>query len=149
MIYEAPAEADWPKREDVWRVANPALGDFRSLEEMRIVCQRAQEIPAQENSFRRLYLNQWTEQAARWLSLAQWDACRARAQRRRMRGGRVTSGSTSARRPTLTALVGVYPDADGPGFDVRVAAFLPADTAARARRRGTGVPYDEWARRGV
>ena len=52
----------------MWKKANPALGDFRSLEEMRTACERAKEIPAQENTFRRLYLNQWTEQAARWIA---------------------------------------------------------------------------------
>lgn len=76
IIYEAPADADWTD-ERVWRKANPALGDFRSLEEMRIACERAKEIPAQENTFRRLYLNQWTEQAERWIPMTAWDACRA------------------------------------------------------------------------
>jgi phage terminase large subunit-like protein len=74
ILFEAPIDADWTD-EKVWRQANPALGDFRSLEEMRIACARAKEIPAQENTFRRLYLNQWTEQASRWISMSAWDAC--------------------------------------------------------------------------
>jgi phage terminase large subunit-like protein len=74
ILYEAPEGADWTSPK-VWRAANPALGDFRSLEEMQIACARAQEIPAQENTFRRLYLNQWTEQAARWIAMPTWDAC--------------------------------------------------------------------------
>lgn len=74
ILYEAPADADWTS-EAVWHQANPALGDFRSLEEMQIACKRAQEIPAQEMTFRRLYLDQWTESAERWVSLAAWDAC--------------------------------------------------------------------------
>jgi phage terminase large subunit-like protein len=74
ILYEAPIDADWTD-EKVWKVANPALGDFRSLEEMRTMAARAKEIPAQENTFRRLYLNQWTEQASRWISMASWDAC--------------------------------------------------------------------------
>jgi phage terminase large subunit-like protein len=74
IIWEAPIDADWTD-EKVWRAANPALGDFRSLEELRAACARAQEIPAQENAFRRLYLNQWTEQDSRWIGLAAWDAC--------------------------------------------------------------------------
>jgi phage terminase large subunit-like protein len=75
LIFEAPADADWTS-EKVWRKANPALGDFRSLEEMQIAAARAKAIPAQENTFRRLYLNQWTEQASRWLALDAWDGCR-------------------------------------------------------------------------
>jgi phage terminase large subunit-like protein len=74
LLFEAPIDADWTD-EKVWKAANPALGDFRSLEEMRIAAARAKEIPAQENTFRRLYLNQWTEQASRWIPLAAWDAC--------------------------------------------------------------------------
>jgi phage terminase large subunit-like protein len=74
IIWEAPIDADWTS-ETVWRAANPALGDFRSLDELRAACRRAQEIPAQENAFRRLYLNQWTEQASRWIPIAAWDDC--------------------------------------------------------------------------
>jgi phage terminase large subunit-like protein len=85
VLYEAPAEADWTS-ERVWEKANPALGDFRSLEDMRILCARAQAIPAQENTFRRLYLNQWTEQYTRWLALADWDACEAPIDRAALNG---------------------------------------------------------------
>ena len=74
ILYEAPIDADWLD-EKVWKKANPALGDFRSLEEMRTAAARAKEIPAQENTFRRLYLNQWTEQAERWMPMPAWDAC--------------------------------------------------------------------------
>ncbi len=74
LLFEAPAEADWTN-EKVWKACNPALGDFRSLEEMRTLAARAREIPAQENTFRRLYLNQWTEQASRWIQMATWDSC--------------------------------------------------------------------------
>ncbi len=72
LLFEAPKDADWLD-EKVWKACNPALGDFRSLEEMRIAAQRAKSIPAQENTFRRLYLNQWTEQSERWIDMAAWD----------------------------------------------------------------------------
>jgi len=74
LIFEAPADANW-KSERVWKKCNPALGDFRSLEEMRAACARAVAIPAQENTFKRLYLNMWTEQQSRWISLDAWDRC--------------------------------------------------------------------------
>ncbi len=78
FLFEAPTEADWTS-EKVWRKANPALGDFRSLEEMQTAAARAKEIPAQEMTFRRLYLNQWTESAERWLPMPAWDVCKAAA----------------------------------------------------------------------
>jgi len=74
IVYEMPIEADW-REERAQRACNPALGDFRSLEDLQILCARAQEIPALEMTFRRLYCNQWTESAERWVSLAAWDAC--------------------------------------------------------------------------
>ena len=38
-------------------------------------CQRAQQSPAYENTFRRLHLNIRTEQDVRWLSMEKWDRC--------------------------------------------------------------------------
>jgi phage terminase large subunit-like protein len=146
IIFEAPINADWTS-EKVWRKANPALGDFRSLDEMRIACQRAKEIPAQENTFRRLYLNQWTEQAARWLALSAWDACttpppRPLAKRRCYIGMDLSSTKD------LTALVAVFPDdGGGPGFDVLSQFFIPQDSI-RERVNRDRVPYDQWQRDG-
>jgi len=145
VIYEAPPDADWT-RERVWRQANPALGDFRSLEEMQIAAARAQEIPAQENSFRRLYLNQWTEQAARWIALAAWDACCTGARDpTALRGRPCYVGLDLSSTKDLTALVGVFPD--DAGFDVRARFFVPAESI-QARATRDRVPYDQWAREG-
>lgn len=74
IIYELPIDADWTDLAAL-KSCNPALGDFRSLEELQIALERAKLIPAQEMTFRRLYCNQWTESAERWVSLAAWDAC--------------------------------------------------------------------------
>ena len=64
ILYEAPAEADWTQTSASGSRRTRRSGDFRSLEEMRIAVRSGRkEIPAQENTFRRLYLNQWTEQA--------------------------------------------------------------------------------------
>jgi phage terminase large subunit-like protein len=146
ILYEAPEGADWTKPR-VWQKANPALGDFRSLEELQTLAVRAKEIPAQENTFRRLYLNQWTEQAARWIQMPAWDACqtppvsRQALQKRRCYVGMDLSTTTD-----LTALVAVFPDELG--FDVLARFFVPEERI-RERSRRDHVPYDEWARQGV
>jgi phage terminase large subunit-like protein len=146
IIYEAPLGADWTD-EAVWQHANPALGDFRSLEEMRIAAARAKEIPAQENTFRRLYLNQWTEQAARWISMAAWDACcDPTFERSRLRGRRCFVGMDLSSTKDLTAIVAVFPD-DAGGFDVLSQFFVPHDNMLERVRRDR-VPYDLWARQG-
>jgi len=144
IIFEAPIDADWTS-EKVWRKANPALGDFRSLDEMRIACQRAQEIPAQENTFRRLYLNQWTEQAARWLSLTSWDACKMPPPPTSLIGRRCYIGMDLSSTKDLTAVVAVFPDGDR--FDVMAQFFVPAESM-RERGNRDRVPYDQWAHDG-
>lgn len=126
VIYEAPIDADW-RDEAVWKKANPALGDFRSLEEMRVACKRAQEIPAQEAAFRRLYLNQWTEASVTWLALHAWDACQVQIDRAALHKRRCYVGLDLSTTTDLTAVVAVFPDADGSGFTVLPQFFCPAD----------------------
>ena len=145
ILYEAPVDADWTD-EAVWKKANPALGDFRSLEEMQIMAARAKEIPAQENTFRRLYLNQWTEQAARWIAMPTWDACRAPVDRAALRGRKCYIGLDLSTTKDLTAAVAVLPDGDG-GFDVIPQFFVPAENIQERVRRDR-VPYDQWKRDG-
>jgi len=145
ILYEAPEGADWTKRR-VWQKANPALGDFRSLEEMQNMAARAKLIPAQENNFRRLYLNQWTEQAARWISMTAWDACLAPpASRQALQGRRCYVGMDLSTTTDLTAIVAVFPDELG--FDVLAQFFVPEERILERSRRDH-VPYDEWARQG-
>jgi len=144
VVYEAPVDADWTS-ERVWKKANPALGDFRSLEEMRIACTRAREIPAQENNFRRLYLNQWTEQASRWMPMTAWDACQVPMDRAALQRRRCYVGMDLSSTGDLTALVAVFPDDDGCGFTVLPHFFVPRDRIQDRVRRDR-VPYDQWAR---
>lgn len=74
IIYEIDEEDNWTD-EDVWAKANPNLGVSVSLDYLRKECKKAKEIPAYENTFRRLHLNQWTEQDERWLSMEVWNEC--------------------------------------------------------------------------
>lgn len=75
-IYEAGENDAWDD-ERTWHRANPALGVFRNLEEMRIAAERGRQIPAQVAAFRRLYLNGWTQAENPWLDLAAWNECGA------------------------------------------------------------------------
>jgi phage terminase large subunit-like protein len=144
IIFEAPVEADWTD-EKVWRKANPALGDFRSLDEMRIAAARAREIPAQENTFRRLYLNQWTEQASRWIAMPSWDACQTVSDRSTWNSRVCYVGMDLSSTKDLTALVAVFPDESG--FDVLAQFFVPRENMLQRVTRDR-VPYDQWAREG-
>ncbi len=149
ILFEAPENADW-RDERVWKACNPALGDFRSLEDMRILAQRAKEIPAQENTFRRLYLNQWTEQSTRWIDMTAWDACSGahdwRRLRDQMKGRTCYAGLDLSSRDDLTALVLLF-DVDDAWVTVPF-FWVPTEGAAK-RSRKDRVPYEQWIREGL
>jgi len=56
--------------EQAWKIANPALGDFKFVDAMRATLRTTRE-PA----FRRYQLGQWVGQAESWLPWGQWDSC--------------------------------------------------------------------------
>lgn len=60
---------------DTWAKANPNLGISVKLDYLKTRAARAASSPSEENTFRRLHLNQWTEQSVRWLPMDAWDRC--------------------------------------------------------------------------
>jgi phage terminase large subunit-like protein len=62
-------------KERIWKLANPALGDFRSLEDMRAIANKAKRMPAEEPKFRNLFLNQRIAPTVALISRAEWFAC--------------------------------------------------------------------------
>jgi phage terminase large subunit-like protein len=152
VIYAAPQDADWTD-ESVWRAANPALGDFRDIDEMRAMAHKAREIPALQNTFRRLYLNQWTEQAERWLDMAAWDDCQKtgaatwRELRERYLGKPCFGALDLSSRTDLTALALVFED-DDDGMTVVPFFWVPEEGAAK-RSRTDRVPYEQWIKDGL
>ena len=150
VMYAAAADDDWTD-EDVWRRANPALEDFRDIEEMRALAHKAREIPALQNTFRRLYLNQWTEQSERWIDMAAWDSCVGpatwRTLREDLRGRPCWAGLDLSTRTDLTALVLAFRD-DDDGVTLLPFFWCPAENIER-RGRTDRVPYAQWVREGL
>jgi phage terminase large subunit-like protein len=152
VIYAAPKDADWLD-EEVWKAANPALQDFRDIDEMRAMAHKAKEIPALQNTFRRLYLNQWTEQSERWIDMAAWDACQSpgapdwRALRERMKGKPCCAALDLSSRTDLTALALIFED-DDDGMTVVPFFWVPEEGASK-RSRTDRVPYEQWIKDGL
>jgi len=144
IIYAAPDDADWTD-EDVWRECNPALGVFRSLDEIRTLCKKAQETPALEMTFRRLYLNQWTSSVERWMPMDKWDACGNPVDLWDLRGKPCYAGLDLAATTDLTALSLVFPR-DG-RYDTIMHFWIPGDTAQEKEKRDR-VPYALWIKQG-
>ena len=58
-----------------WKKANPALGLFRSIDDMRKQAEKAARMPSFENTFRNLNLNQRVSCHSPFISKMIWDAC--------------------------------------------------------------------------
>jgi phage terminase large subunit-like protein len=142
VIYAAPEDADWTD-EAVWAKCNPALGSFRSIDEMRTWCNRAKENPAEEMTFRRLYLNQWTGSVERWMPMDKWDACGGKVGD--LAGKTCYAGLDLSATTDLTALALVFPGKDC--FEVLMHFWIPGETAAKAELRDR-VPYRAWGQQG-
>jgi len=74
VIYSTPAGAD-PWDETQWPAANPALGDFLSIDAIRRDALEAASSPSKENAFRQYRLNQHVQQVTRWMTSGVWDQC--------------------------------------------------------------------------
>jgi phage terminase large subunit-like protein len=146
-VIGAPAEADW-RDEKVWKAANPAIGSgFRNIEEMRDLARRAEQAPALQNTFRRLYLNQWTRQETRWLDIRAWDATAGLLNESDLVGRPCYAGLDLASTTDIAALVLVFPLEDGE-LAVVPHFWVPRDTA-RERGLRDRVPYEAWAEQGL
>ena len=143
-IYAAPPEADW-KDEKTWAVANPNLGVSIRLDFLRSECARAVEMPAYENTFRQLYLNQWTEQDTRWLRMDHW-AQGSKPCPVDLAGRECWAGLDLATTYDTTALVLLFPLGDGT-YWAEPHFWIP-DENAHQRERRDKVPYLTWARQG-
>jgi phage terminase large subunit-like protein len=69
-----PMDAD-PWDESLWHLANPALGQFLSMQSLKDEAQEARNDPGKENAFRQFRLNQWVSQSSRWMPMHLWDRC--------------------------------------------------------------------------
>jgi len=144
-LFTAPEDAD-PWSPATWRLANPALGDFRSMEDVRRMALQAQRMPSREASFRNLILNQRVDAEAQFLTLAAWKACGAEVDIDRLKGRECWAALDWGATRDLTALVLVFEDDDG-GFDLVPKFWLPGD-ALREKEDAYRVPLALWRDQG-
>lgn len=112
-IFELPEDADWTQEKN-WRLANPGLGSFLSLEEMRGAYKKALAIPALQNTFRRLRLNQWVQQATRWIDIGTWDEQAGLLAEETLVGRPCYGGLDLASVSDMTAWVMAFPGEEDP-----------------------------------
>lgn len=143
-LFAAPEDAN-PWAPVTWKLANPALGDFRSLEDIERQARQAQRVPSKENAFRNLLCNMRVASHTRFIARAEWEACSATPDLAALAGRECYAGLDLSAGRDLTALVLVFPD--GPGFEVLCRFYLPENGLAE-KAESDRVPYDVWAKQG-
>lgn len=163
VIYAADPEDDWT-RPEVWAKANPNLGKTVPLDRVEYDCRRAKNLPRMENHFRQFRLNQWTEQAVRWLPIDAiddegrrfgWDHCigpiawNDADYEKRLHGKRCFGGLDLSSTTDLSALVWWFPLQDGLSAPVVVCRFYKPADLIKAHAKRDKLPYDRWVKEGA
>ena len=128
-IFAADDHVDWTD-EKTWEIANPCLDVSLSRDYLRAECKQAQEIPGLENSFRRLHLNQWTEQEMRLIPMAEWDKCERDIQIEELQGEPCFGGLDLSSTRDVTAFVLLFPR----GNNVQIFPYFWIPEEAISRR---------------
>ncbi len=142
-LYAAPEGCDLMD-ECAWRAANPALGLFRSLDDLREQMTQAQRMPSMENSARNLLLNQRVSTVSPFISPDVWKSCNSAPGAEL--DGPVFAGLDLSARTDLTALV-IVGQVDGV-WHVQPHFWTPSQGLEERARRDR-APYDVWVKQGV
>lgn len=145
VLYGAGEEEDWTD-EKVWYRANPSLGHILRIDEFREHCKLAQDLPQEENNFRRFRLNQWTRQETRYIPMDKWRGkCAEPFDPQMLRGESCWTGLDLASINDLAAFVAAFSIEN---IVYALARFwIPAENI-EVRCRRDNVPYDLWVRQG-
>jgi len=169
---------DWATEGPHWQKPNPNLGVSIDLEYLRNQVRKGVDMPAEQNTVRRLNFGFWTNQATRWLSMQAWDSCAAPIDYDKLKGRSCIVGLDLANKIDIAALCLVFPperlalkaaeettapadDGDdkvtyskidiaqlAEDFVVLPYFFIPKDNITEAERRDD-VPYSTWVRAGL
>lgn len=128
--------------ESQWKAANPALGEFRSLDDLQEQAKQAVRMPSAANSFRNLILNQRVSTDAPFVSPDVW---RQNAADPEPFDGPVFGGLDLSYRNDLTALV--LAGKSGGVWQVRAYFWTPKQ-GLQERSRRDRAPYPLWVEQG-
>lgn len=145
VIYSLPEDEDW-RNEENWKKVNPSIGHTITIDKLRSAYKECEYIPAKQNNFRRLRLNQWTRSSTRWLDLAFWDKCNDPINVERLKGKICYGGLDLASSIDIAAFIKVFPDEMG-FYTVLSRFWIPEDNMVERSLRDK-VPYDVWVREG-
>lgn len=154
--------------------ANPNLGVSIKIDELKEKCEKAKQIPAYQNAFRRYRLNEWLQQANRYLPMDAWNKCAAGLDLEELKGKEAIGGLDLANTIDIAAFCLLFPPDDLPievnaieeeegnakktaqidvdkiegCFRVLPFFFVPEQNIAE-RGRNDNVPYETWVQQGL
>lgn len=138
-----------PFDESLWKLGNPALGDFLSTQTIRDEAVVAAENPAALKAFKMFRLNQWQEQqAVPYISLDRWDATAGMVRPEELEGLEVIGGLDLSATSDTTSLAWVARDPDREGGLLGAwRVWLPEERLPDLDKR-TGGAGSVWVREG-
>jgi phage terminase large subunit-like protein len=138
---------DWRDRRS-WAKANPNLGVSVKSDYLEQRALKAATMPAAQNAFRRLHLDEWTESTDAWLTATAWDAVQASdVDLDDYRGATAWTAVDISSRRDLTSLTVVVEDLDDQ--PIAFARFwMPAEGILERSERD-GVDYATWRDQGL
>jgi phage terminase large subunit-like protein len=144
LIYELPPDSDW-KDESLWSLANPGLGGIVQLEALREEFKKAVVMPSEQQKFKRLHLNMWTDTTNTWIPLNTWSACAHDFDIRDLQEYPCFGGLDLGATRDLTSFVLAWPVENKVYFYPWF--WIPAH-GLKERCRRDNVRYDLWAEQG-
>lgn len=158
VIFEANKDDDWTKVE-TWKKANPSYDISVRHDYLESQCKKAQKMPSYENTFRRLHLNQWTEQETRWIPIHKWKECAKEFKYKHLFTNNILNffesdlvdfpcigGLDLSDRLDITAFSLLFKISES-DYYVLPEFWVPKDTALDRQRKGQGNYFD-WINRG-
>nr|WP_237398379.1 MULTISPECIES: terminase TerL endonuclease subunit [unclassified Gilliamella] len=141
-VYSAEKNAD-VLDEEAWKAANPALGLFRSYDDLKRLANAANRMPSEENKFRNLNLNQRVSVVSPFVSRNVWESCSAKPTSEDIIS---FAGLDLSQKNDLTAFVVISKTSDG-HWNVHP-YFWATEVGIHDRSKRDRVPYDVWAKQG-
>jgi len=142
-VYEGAKDCDLTDKA-AWKAANPALGKFRSLPDVKEQAERASRMPSFEPTFRNLVLNQRVEMMAPFISRGVWIANSLEPEDDVFYTEPVYIGLDLSAKTDLTAMVMM---AYREKWHVKAYFWTPAN-GLRDRAKRDRAPYDTWEQQG-
>jgi phage terminase large subunit-like protein len=147
VIYESDPQADILSPA-TWAISNPLYHYSENLRES--IAAEAKEVendPANENSFRRLRLGQWTSSETKWIKTEYWTSLTGDVKREYFRGEYVWLGLDLSSTSDLTSLCELYYDASQEIIIPFWNIWIP-EKAANDYEKRFNIPYSRWQKEG-